>query len=80
MSTYWFFVMPSASRGAARVLDLMGTLRQDSYLISPTPAEADGRAIASDWSMVGHDLWSGVHQFDAEYGHPTESEHVVSAR
>jgi hypothetical protein len=52
----YIFVTPSFMRGAARTLDLGATLRQDSYLLSGTPEEADARALASDWRAVERDL------------------------
>lgn len=55
MSDY-FFVIPGFKRGAARVLDLRGGLRDASYLIGESPAEADARALASDWAAVDHDI------------------------
>jgi hypothetical protein len=55
MSEY-FFTMPGFLRGAARVLDIGAGLQKGSYLISDTPAEADARAVASDWAIVDRDL------------------------
>jgi len=52
----FFFVMPSFMRGAARAIDLGGTLSQGSYLLSDTPAEADQRALAGVWDAVDGDL------------------------
>lgn len=40
--------------GIARVLDLWGTMVV--FNESPTPEEADVRAIDSDWQAVGYDL------------------------
>jgi hypothetical protein len=55
MSEY-FFEMPGFIRGAARTLDMGAGLQKGSYLISDTPAEADARALASDWAVVDRDL------------------------
>lgn len=52
----YIFVRPSFLRGAARAIDIAGVLAKDSVIISATPAEADARAIASDWRVVGRDL------------------------
>jgi len=32
------------------------------YNISPTPAQADARALASDWEMVGQDIHHVLNQ------------------
>jgi hypothetical protein len=48
------FATPSFASGAARVLDLGGTF--DEYNSSATAAEADARALWSDWAVVGEDL------------------------
>ncbi|MGL4608379.1 MAG: hypothetical protein ACRCYY_01660, partial [Trueperaceae bacterium] len=48
------YATPSFWSGAARVLDLFGVF--DRYNQSQSPEEADAKAIASDWIMVGQDL------------------------
>ena len=58
--TDFLFVMPSLIGGAARVLDLGGVFDSGSYNESRSPAEADARAIASDWRMVGDDMQSAL--------------------
>jgi hypothetical protein len=55
MSDY-FFIMPSFTRGAGRVLDLGAGLQKGSYLLSDTGDEADLRALVSDWAAVDRDL------------------------
>ena len=52
----YFFTMPSFLRGAARTLDLGAGLQKGSYLISDYPAEANARALESDWAAVDGDL------------------------
>lgn len=52
--TDFLFAQPSWLSGAARTLDLGGTF--DRYNVSPSPEEADARAIANDWMTVGCDL------------------------
>lgn len=52
--TDFLFAKPSAVSGAGRVIDLLGTF--DRYNLSPTPEEADARALFSDWLAVGRDL------------------------
>lgn len=46
--------MPSFLRGAARTLDLFGTLNE--YPADEPPEMADASALRSDWLAVGRDL------------------------
>ncbi len=48
----------------ARVLDLGGTF--DGYNISRSPAEADTKAMLSDWYIVSHDLVNAMQEVDSE--------------
>ena len=41
-------------------MDLGAALEHYNYNISATPEEADARAIASDWRVVGQDLVRAV--------------------
>ena len=50
----FLFAAPSVLSGAGRVIDLMGLY--DRYNMSPTPKEADARALFSDWLAVVRDL------------------------
>lgn len=45
---------PNFWAGFARVLDIGGTW--DFYNDSPTPAEADYKALFADWYIVGRDI------------------------
>ena len=65
MSEY-FFVMPGFVRGAARTLDLGNGLAKGSYLMSDSPAEADGRAIDSDFAAVDRDFDVATHRLTDE--------------
>lgn len=65
MSNY-LFANPSFLSGAARTLDLWGTI--DGYNESLTPRQADSLAIYSDWLAVGKDILSAMHG----YSHPVE--------
>jgi hypothetical protein len=58
VQTDYLFAQPSFASGAARVLDLWGTF--DEYNRSATPQEADGKAIAADWLIVGQALCDAV--------------------
>ena len=62
--------MPGFVRGAGRALDLGSGLHKGSYLISDSPAEADARAIASDWAAVDRDLAIAARQI----AHGTQEE------
>lgn len=56
--TDFLFAQPSYVSGMARVLDLWGTL--DDYNISETTLEADEKAIAADWLVVGQDIADAI--------------------
>jgi hypothetical protein len=53
---------PSFLSGGARAFDLFGLY--DQYNQSTSPEEADTRAIASDWIIVGQDLESAMEELD----------------
>lgn len=54
ISRFRLFATPSVFTGAARLVDLGGVF--DKYNQSRTEAEADSRALGSDWLAVGYDL------------------------
>jgi hypothetical protein len=54
----FLFAQPSLAAGVARVFDLWGQF--DDYNRSETPLEADAKAIASDWLIVGQDLSDAI--------------------
>lgn len=57
MSHSTFLVVePSFLTGMGRLGDLWGGYAYYSYRYSPTPAEADARAIRHDWQQVGDEL------------------------
>jgi hypothetical protein len=58
--TDFLFAQPS---GAARTVDLWGVL--DDYNSSETTCEADQKAIAADWLVVGQDISDAISQNDA---------------
>ena len=64
MASDFLFARPSYLTGVARILDLGGQF--DAYNVSRTPAEADVRAIMSDWAMVGLDLNRAVAHVGAQ--------------
>jgi len=57
------FATPTLLSGAARALDLAGTF--NAYNVSSTPEEADALALASDWGVVGNDLWEAFHRLQS---------------
>jgi hypothetical protein len=60
----FLFAQPSFTSGAARTLDLWGQF--DDYNLSETANEADAKAIASDWLVVGQDLSDTIMQNESE--------------
>ncbi len=54
----FLIAQPSFGSGAARVFDLWGQF--DDYNRSDTPADADAKAIAADWSLVGQDILDSI--------------------
>ncbi len=60
----FLFAQPSLASGAARVFDLWGQF--DDYNRSETTLEADARAIASDWLIVGQDISDAMERHDDE--------------
>jgi hypothetical protein len=64
VKTDFLFAQPSFASGAARLLDLWGQF--DDYNGSETPAEADAKAIASDWLVVGQDIVDAIDQTESE--------------
>jgi hypothetical protein len=54
---------PSAVSGAARLFDWYGQF--DEYNISRDGAEADQKALCSDWRLVGEDLRDAMSEYEA---------------
>jgi hypothetical protein len=54
----FLFADPSFMSGAARVIDLWGQF--DDYNGSDTTAEADAKALAADWLVVGQDIGDAI--------------------
>lgn len=59
-----FTVIPSLIIGAASVLDMGATF--NIYNMDQTVTQADGKAIAADWQMVGEDLRVALEQYGAK--------------
>ena len=64
VKTDFLFAQPSLASGAARLFDLWGQF--DDYNRSDTTDEADGKAIAADWFVVGQDLSDAIEQNESE--------------
>ncbi len=60
----FLYAQPSFASGTARVFDLWGQF--DAYNESENSAEADAKAIASDWAIVGQDIIDAMQQHDSE--------------
>jgi hypothetical protein len=60
----FLYADPSSTSGLARLLDLWGQF--DAYNISASPAEADAKALAADWIIVGQDLTDAMEQFETD--------------
>lgn len=59
--TNFLFADPSFLSGWAAVLDVGGTL--NVYNESASGREADERALATDWAVVGKDLTDAINEF-----------------
>jgi len=64
VKTDFLFAQTSLASGAERAFDLWGQF--DEYNRSETPAEADAKAIASDWLVIGQDLYDAIEQNESE--------------
>lgn len=64
IKTFRLFAQPSFMSGAARLVDLGGVF--DKYNQSQTEAEADSRALASDWLSVGNNLRDALQKMSRE--------------
>jgi hypothetical protein len=60
----FLFARPSFMSGVGRTVDLFGTF--DGYNRSNTPKEADTAALASDWGMVGQDIYAAMDDLEDE--------------
>jgi len=56
MASDFLFVRPSFARGVARLMDVGGTLNRTAYNFSESPAEADTKALLSDWQVLAEDV------------------------
>lgn len=63
----FLFARPSFSEGVARLVDFGGTL--NTYNKSKNGAEADAKAMRSDWNVVGKDMKKAVTEFETKHSH-----------
>ncbi|HEX8455362.1 MAG TPA: hypothetical protein VF647_25005 [Longimicrobium sp.] len=56
MASDFVFVRPSFARGIARLMDIRGALNRTAYDLSESPAEADTKALLSDWQVLAGDI------------------------
>ncbi len=68
----------SLREGLARVLDVGGTF--DEYNDSPSGAEADHLALASDWYAVGADLYDAIARYAARVGRQASHDQLAGSR
>ena len=54
---------PSFISGVGRLLDWYGVY--DFYNVSPTPREADAKAMFADWRIVGQDIRDAMLEFNS---------------
>jgi hypothetical protein len=64
VKTDFLFAQPSIMSGAARVFDLWAQF--DEYNRSESPFEADAKALAADWLLVGQDIYDVIEQHESE--------------
>ena len=57
MGSDFLFVRPSLIQGLGSVVDLAGVAEEGNYNLSKSTEEADYRALAADWLVVGADLF-----------------------
>lgn len=60
-SSDFLVASPSLLSGAGRLFDFYGQF--DEYNTSRNGTEADNKATASDWGMVGDDLRSAIAEY-----------------
>ena len=63
-NTGFLFAEPDFLTGLASVMDVGGSML--TYNFSRTGTEADERAIASDWAIVGSDILTAANTLDTE--------------
>jgi hypothetical protein len=62
----YIFTRPSFLGGVARAIDISGELGREAVKLSRTPAEADMRALASDFRVTNRDLHKALETLTAD--------------
>lgn len=62
--TFDLFALPSWAEGAGSIIDMAGSFH--NYNDSPTPSEADAKALRSDWEAVGMDFLTAINEIREE--------------
>jgi hypothetical protein len=62
--TTYLYATSSFLEGVARLVDFTGSL--NTYNCSDSPAQADFKAISSDWMVVGGDLRKAIKDFQGQ--------------
>ncbi len=60
--TFYLFARPSFLEGAARVFDFSKSLQV--YNSEKSEKEADSKALANDWKVVGDDLKASINKYE----------------
>ncbi len=67
--TDYTYARPSLVEGIMRIFDLGNTMNEyNGYDGSFTGKEADARAILSDWTTIGQDMYYAMGRFEKEEG------------
>jgi len=68
--SFYLFARPGFSEGMGRVLDMGSTT--DVYNDNASPEQADAKAIASDWLMVGQDIKNSIYEYERQLFHSSK--------
>ena len=74
----FLFARPSFAEGAARALDLGGTLQE--YNGSLSPQQADATALRMDWRAIGEDLPAAMNEVGGAEQVALSEELIAQAR
>ncbi len=64
-TTDFLFAKPSFFGGMAASLDIGATM--SAYNESKSPEEADAKALAADWGVVGQDIGEALQAFEQDH-------------
>ncbi len=69
--SFSLYAQPSFLQGVATLVDVSGSLLE--YNTSQSEAEADAKALRSDWKTVGLDLLRAIRVYDESTDHGNQS-------